>query len=71
MVFVTSTKSFANIKSVNPAKALSMPGVVDFISYKDVPGNNRWGHVVKDDEEIFATKQVTSDMPLQLPSHVC
>ena len=56
MAFVTSKKAYANILSVDASEALSMPGVIDFISHVDVPGHNKWG--ITDDEEIFATSQV-------------
>lgn len=58
MAIVTSTKAFANIKGIDASEALSMPGVVDFVSHADVPGHNKWGAVIPDDEEIFATSQV-------------
>ncbi|WAR00721.1 XDH-like protein [Mya arenaria] len=56
--FVMSNKAYANIISVDPSAALAMPGVVDYICHKDVPGHNSWGAAVQDDEEIFASKQV-------------
>ncbi|XP_053396021.1 xanthine dehydrogenase/oxidase-like isoform X1 [Mercenaria mercenaria] len=58
MGFVMSKKAYANIKSVDASEALSMPGVVDYISHVDVPGKNTWGAALPDDEEIFATTQV-------------
>ena len=58
MALVTSKKAYGNIKSVDATEALSMPGVVDYISHVDVPGHNKWGAAVQDDEEIFSTKQV-------------
>lgn len=36
--FVVSTMASANIVSIDPTDALASPGVVDFISYKDIPG---------------------------------
>ena len=36
--FVLSTEASAVIVSVDPSEALLSPGVVDYISYKDVPG---------------------------------
>ena len=57
MAFVYSTKAHANIIDVNASEALSMPGVRDFISHKDVPGPNLWGAVIHD-EEVFASSTV-------------
>jgi len=56
---VISTKAHARLLNVDPTDALSMPGVVDFISHKDVPGANSFGPAEKD-EEIFATDFVSS-----------
>ena len=58
MALVLSTKAHAYIKNVDPAEALSMPGVRDFISHIDVPGYNTWGAIFSEDEEIFASSQV-------------
>lgn len=55
---MTSQKAHANILSVDASDALKMPGVVDFIDYKDVPGENIHGHAAQD-EEVFASKKVT------------
>jgi len=56
---VISTKAYANIVSVDPSEALAMPGVVDYVCHRDVPGHNAWGAARPNDEEIFATKQVS------------
>lgn len=54
---VFSSKAHANILSVDPSAALAMAGVVDFISSKDIPGDNMIGPVFHD-EELFASKTV-------------
>lgn len=54
---VMSTKAYARLVSVDATAALAVEGVVRFISYKDVPGGNKIGAVVKD-EECFATQEV-------------
>ena len=56
LALVQSTKARAKLVRVDPSPALSMPGVVDFISHVDVPGSNTWG--VFKDEAIFATEEV-------------
>ena len=38
-----------------------MPGVVGFVSFKDIPGRNIAGHVVKD-EQFFASEEVRLTM---------
>jgi xanthine dehydrogenase/oxidase len=65
MAFVTSKKAYANIVNVDASEALTMPGVVDFISHKDVPGHNKWGATIPDDEEIFASSQVCKQYMFQ------
>nr|AOE43256.1 xanthine dehydrogenase [Rostrostelium ellipticum] len=54
---VMSTKAHANILSVDPAKALAMPGVKGFYAAKDVAGENQCGPVFHD-EELFASRTV-------------
>ncbi|XP_022782226.1 xanthine dehydrogenase/oxidase-like [Stylophora pistillata] len=55
---VWSTRAHANIVSVDPGEALSLPGVKGYISAEDVPGDNVTGYAA-DDEEIFATEKVS------------
>ena len=57
---VTSTKAHAKILKVDPSEALSMPGVVSYISHEDVPGHNHvdiYGQ--GEGEPIFAANTVT------------
>ena len=54
MSFVLSTQARANIVNVDASKALSLKGVVDYISYDDIPGSNYWGS----HNPIFADKEV-------------
>ena len=46
--------------SVDPAAALAMPGVVDFLSHTDVPASKRWG---MGQEEVFASEEVSEILP--------
>lgn len=39
-VIVPSTEAHAFIKNVDPSQALSMPGVVDYVYWKDIPNFN-------------------------------
>ncbi|XP_076463872.1 xanthine dehydrogenase/oxidase-like isoform X2 [Babylonia areolata] len=55
MGLVLSTQAHARLLAVDPAPALAMDGVVDFVSCKDVPGKNTWGN----GDEIFASDKVT------------
>ena len=55
--FVVSTQAHATLVGVDPSAALCMPGVVDYVCHKDVPGDNKTGSIIKD-EEVFATNTV-------------
>ena len=55
MSLVLSTKTHANIVHMDASEALSIPGVVDFICEKDVPGQNILHGI---DEQIFADGKV-------------
>ncbi|XP_035266263.1 aldehyde oxidase 5 [Anguilla anguilla] len=57
LVMVTSTRAHAKIISVDESEALSMPGVVAYVSAHDVPGQNQrlWFDTV---EELFADEEV-------------
>ena len=48
---------FAFCRSVDPSEAVHMPGVRTYIGADDVPGSNRTGAVIYD-EELFATEKV-------------
>jgi xanthine dehydrogenase/oxidase len=52
---VLSTKAHAYIRSVDASKALQLKGVVDYVSYKDVPHENVFG--ILKDEEFFASEK--------------
>lgn len=58
LAVVFSKRAHANILSVDPSEALHMPGVRTYIGADDVPGSNRTGAVIYD-EELFATEKVT------------
>lgn len=57
--FVISSKAHAKILKVDTSKALEMEGVVGCIDSKDVPGSNKYGLMVHDDE-LFKVDTVTS-----------
>ncbi|XP_061729904.1 xanthine dehydrogenase-like [Cydia pomonella] len=60
LTLVFSTKAHAEIVSIDASKALSVPGVVAFLSALDLEDKrNKLGPIFKD-EEIFASKLVTS-----------
>ena len=55
---VTSTRPHAKLVSVDATEALSLPGVITFVSAKDIlPENNLFGAIVCD-EEVFASTKV-------------
>lgn len=55
---VYSKYAHARIISTNIDKAKSLPGVYAILSYKDIPGENQMGPVIKD-ELCLAEKEVT------------
>ncbi|XP_060065947.1 xanthine dehydrogenase/oxidase-like [Ylistrum balloti] len=60
---VISKQAHARITSVDPTHALELPGVVDYINYSDVPGNNRFKEALSDgtlfaEDEVFCCGQV-------------
>ncbi|KAI2654484.1 Aldehyde oxidase 1 [Labeo rohita] len=58
LALVTSTKAHALIKSIDTSDAMAVPGVVAFVSAKDIPGSNMTGPAVYD-ETVFADDKVT------------
>ncbi|XP_069035574.1 xanthine dehydrogenase/oxidase [Lepisosteus oculatus] len=58
LTLVTSTKACARIISIDTQEAMAVPGVVTFLSVKDVPGSNSTGPVIYD-ETVFAEDMVT------------
>lgn len=55
---VTSSKPHARLLGVDASAALALPGVAGYFDHRSVPGDNRIGAVVHD-EEVFATETVT------------
>jgi xanthine dehydrogenase large subunit len=53
----TSTKAHARILSINLEPVRAMPGVVDVLTYKDIPGTNDCGPIIHDDP-ILAEEKV-------------
>jgi len=62
---VMSTRAHAQLLSVDPSEALTMTGVVDFVSYKDVPANNNYASCTGDmDKTVFAKDTVSVSVSL-------
>ncbi|XP_067680306.1 xanthine dehydrogenase/oxidase-like [Haliotis asinina] len=57
MTLVLSERPHARIVSVDATEALSLPGVVDFITHKDIPGEKTWGQPGQG-EEVLASDKV-------------
>jgi xanthine dehydrogenase/oxidase len=57
---VLSDRPHAKVLSVDPSAALKMPGVHDFVSHKDIKGENHWG-LSFGREEFFVTDTVFSE----------
>ncbi|XP_018426965.1 PREDICTED: aldehyde oxidase-like, partial [Nanorana parkeri] len=56
MALVTSSRAHARIISLDPTEALGMPGVVDVITAKDVPGSNEFSFHVWPDKLMAVDK---------------
>lgn len=56
---VQSTKANAKIASIDPSEALALPGVIDFIWHKDIPGQKQISSIPPADEDVFAVDRVT------------
>ena len=56
MSLVVSTKAHAKLISIDPTSALPMQGVVEFISAKDIPGSNKRGAVIQDENILLPTE---------------
>ncbi len=56
-VVFDSPKAHGIIKSVDYSMALALPGVIDIITHKHIPGENQIGGIFPD-EELFASKEV-------------
>ena len=57
MALVLSSKAHARIVSIDWSSALAMDGVVDKVDHTDVPGPNKLGSFLTE-EEIYASKKV-------------
>lgn len=57
---VISTRAHARILKIDSAKALSLEGVVEFFSAKDIPEKHRWHGPIFQDDEVFASDKVTA-----------
>ncbi|KAF4528372.1 hypothetical protein B566_EDAN016934 [Ephemera danica] len=61
LALVLSTRAHAKLRSVDASKALALPGVVLFLSAKDLEGGTRNQHgTIKHDEEVFVSQTVTA-----------
>ncbi|CAG7720323.1 unnamed protein product [Allacma fusca] len=58
--FVLATVANAEIKNVDASEALKMPGVVTFITAKDIPGRNSFydGFMLNGKEELFVESHI-------------
>ncbi len=54
---VRSSSHFAEIISIDTTRALKMPGVIDIITSKDIPGEKIYGPIIKD-RPVLADSQV-------------
>lgn len=54
---VRSTRPHAKIKKIDPSKALSIPGIIKVLTAKDIPGENSYG-VIRKDQPLLAADKV-------------
>lgn len=54
---MTSKRAHARIVNIDASAALSVPGVWGFIDHRDIPGQNKWGAFVPE-EELLASEEV-------------
>ncbi|CAH1406870.1 unnamed protein product [Nezara viridula] len=59
--FVLSTRPHAKVVSVDATEALALPGVISFISAKDIPPEHNLFGPIFHDEEIFASEKVVTN----------
>lgn len=57
-IFVYICRVFMG-RSIDIAEAMSVPGVVTFVSAKDIPGSNKTGPVVYDETVMADEKVIT------------
>jgi len=67
MAHVASSRPHARLIDVDPSEALAMKGVVDFVSYKDVPAKNNYALMssLKDEDETVFAKDTVTDSVFQ------
>ncbi|XP_046575214.1 LOW QUALITY PROTEIN: xanthine dehydrogenase/oxidase-like [Haliotis rubra] len=68
MALVLSKRPHGRLVSVDATEALTLPGVVDFITHKDIPGAKTWGQPGPG-EEVFASDVVNVQTIYRLQQH--
>ena len=56
--FVVATQANCDIESVNPGEAMKIDGVIDFITHKDIPGENCVKNNKAYPEKLFASNHI-------------
>ena len=56
-VIFTSPIAHGKIKSLDVSKALECKGVIDIVTYSDIPGENQLGSIIMD-EPMLAEKEL-------------
>ena len=56
--FVLSTRANCSLGEVNASDALAIDGVVDYVNFTDIPGENNHNHFMGAPEEIFSSGRV-------------
>ncbi|XP_072468932.1 aldehyde oxidase 4-like isoform X1 [Notamacropus eugenii] len=70
LAVVTSTRAHAKILSIDVSEALEIPGVVDVITAKDVPGeNNHEGEIFYAENEVICVGQIVCTVAADTYAH--
>ncbi|XP_062958710.1 aldehyde oxidase 4 [Cynocephalus volans] len=70
LAVVTSTRAHAKIISIDISEALALPGVVDVITAKDVPGdNNHHGEIIYAQNEVICVGQIICTVAADTYAH--
>lgn len=64
--FLFSPVAHAIVKKLDTSKAESMQGITAVLTYKDIPGENQIGHVIKDEPLFPETKIMYAGQPLAM-----
>ncbi len=65
-VIYTSPIAHGKIKKLNISRALECEGIIDIITYKDIPGENQLGSIIQDDQMLAETDLDVIGQPIAI-----